>query len=201
MRHVLYFLVLAFVFLVFTPTALAGGDAADYLGPRPGLTLVFEDQDGVRMERRAVSRRGDILDMEETTKIPAWFTPEIVPSSSTRLYELKAQGPQLVILENGSRFVVLDFSKDVWAVPLTVPGQGQKEMQCRMGRPDIRQILGQDHKVQDVVCSYTVEGIDFQSTYTLAKGLGIVRMLQRGGGEVLSDMQLTKVKGVCTRFE
>lgn len=201
MRQVLYFSGFVLVLVVYTPTALAGGDAADFLGPRPGLTLVFEDQDGVRMERRAVSRRGDILDMEETTRIPAWLTPEIVPSSSTRLYALKAQGRQLVILENGSRFVMLDFSKDVWAVPLTVPGQGQQEMQCSKGTPDTLQILGQEHEVLDVVCSYKLDGLYFQSTYTLAKGLGMVRMLQRCGEEVLSDMRLTTVKGVCTRFE
>jgi hypothetical protein len=196
------FLALALPLLV-AAAAWAGEDAAEYLGPRPGLTLVLENKDGVRVERRAVNERGNILDIEETAFFPPKDVPQGFPPSNTSRYELIAEGPRLVQRLRGVEYVLLDYSRDTWTMPVQTHPPVEAQMRCRKGRSEVRQILGQSRMVQDVDCTFTLEDekVEYADTYTFAKGLGLVRILGMSGEGVIGDLRLTEITGKCILFE
>jgi hypothetical protein len=196
------FLALALPLLV-AAAAWAGEDPFDYHGPWPGLTLVLEGQDGLRVERRAVSERGNILDIEETAFFPPKDVPQGFPPSTTSRYELIAEGPRLVQRLRGIEYVLLDYSRDRWTMPVQTHPPVEAQMRCRKGRSEVREILGRERMVQDVECTFTWEegGIESTDIHTFAQGLGLVRTRSVSGGESVIDLRLTEITGKCILFE
>lgn len=180
--------------LTFISHVSAGQEAAAFLGPKHGTTLILENNEGVRVERKAVRAQDEVLTIEERSFFPAELTPDNKHVVDERTYELLAEGPQLIHRRSGREAVFLDLAKDSWTVPLIKTGSDFLEMKCSKVKQEKRKVLGQARDVIDVVCTYSVDGENAELHYTLAAGLGLIRMASSDGDNVANQMVLTEIK-------
>lgn len=175
-------------------------DLAEYVGPRPGMTHVFEGPGGVRLEVLGLEsvEGGRGVRVEERTIVPADMSDTGRPQAMANHVVLAARDSALVLVEEGGETTVLDISGQPWRMPVeTSPPVPDSALTCIAHPAGEAVLFGRKRRVLTAECAGEFEGFVLHERRSYAQGLGPI-FLSFGegveGGEDVGGFRLVEVR-------
>lgn len=153
-----------------------------FLGPNTGFTTILENSNGLTMQLKISQIEGTKQFIEQ--EICCFQTPpKEVPRSILYLFNLRAEGSRLILLDRGIESTLLDLDSDNWTIPIEVHPSLEEASssptlaQCSISSRGYAQLMSKEREVIVVECKYTIHDLpETVVRHSFASGLGLVQL-------------------------
>lgn len=184
---IIFLLIISVVIASCSQDSVGEQDASIYLGPEPGVKLLFDNELGIRAERTCLARENGCVHIKYSDTIPAFRSLDNKPHTSVDEFQYCAEGPRLIQRSEDGDVVTIHLAKDSWTVSSGLFDNIFNRKVCRVDSFEDQEILGQVRHTVKVLCECRGEPY---LIITFAQGLGLVRVTNMAEGKITVDTRL-----------